>query len=1013
MTARTVDEIRSDVYAADDLPYGSARSAHVEALTDEAAATGERPLLVEALCCLTDSYTFSAESHKSFVPFARLLRMWDEDPGDFDETDTERLFWMFKWITAEARNQPQVPLSSLEGWLAEMRRRYRAAGHSPRAVYSCEVSVARHLGDRERMLAAYTRWLGSDRDAMSDCQACEHDEMGQLTRDLDDAASLERWGPVLDGTHHCNRQPHEVLAWSLLPLVRLGRLDEARAHHLRGYRMVRGDEALGAAVAAHIEFCALTGNEPRGLEILAEQSARWGHEGDPLARLHWLEAVALLARRLVDHGHAERPVPGPDGSEWTAARLRAHVTDEAYDLAARFDTRNGNRHISDCTHRRITAEPLLAALPLGLRTEIIARPAPGPVQASGTVPGPGGRATDDVGKDTDELVAEARHRSELAHPAAWQAWDAAERAGARLSDADQGDALEARAALRARESGPGSLHELLTAAADAHERAGHPGKALLARARAVLGSGIQEDGEVPAAALAPLAELHDRLLSLHAAGRATTEQVATVRLLHARVRTSLLDSATGTPDGGEVPHGAAPDGGEEPCDEAAAAARDAEAVALESELERLVFFVQQHIDAASAYTALAGARELQARLVGRRATTRAISMWKDAIAYHRNARRPWAATTAELGLAQALMENEEFDAAADLVRGVLADEARTTLLGARERSRFSFVLAHAVPGDEGAAPLLDAAHQADLAGESGTLGALARLRLAGLHCRREAYEEAATILESVLPDLVAPEHGHRESDLVQARVWLAESYTATDEPRLAAEQYALAADTVQHWADQGHHAILTHRAAEALAESGMPRESARAYGRAAALWRTVGNDGALVRALRARAWQELAAGEPASGDAVMAEAVHENERALREAEAAGAAEAREELGRELGHTHHQRARLVLDSVEGPPDETGGEEALRHLERASAAFLACGAAGLPDHGRIEVLAAGLELFIGRAAAAAERAHAVTRTLRDAPDPDGTLAGLTEECAEINEAARQALSEESDR
>ncbi|NED30388.1 hypothetical protein G3I37_36765, partial [Streptomyces anulatus] len=52
----------------------------------------------------------------------------------------------------------------------------------------------------------------------------------------------------------------------------------------------------------------------------------------------------------------------------------------------------------------------------------------------------------------------------------------------------------------------------------------------------------------------------------------------------------------------------------------------------------------------------------------------------------------WAETTAELGLAQALMENEEFDAAADLVRQVLADEARTALLGARERSRLSFAL---------------------------------------------------------------------------------------------------------------------------------------------------------------------------------------------------------------------------------------------------------------------------------------------------------------------------------
>ena len=36
-----------------------------------------------------------------FVPFARLLRMWDERPGRLRHAGTtHQLFWKFKWVAS-------------------------------------------------------------------------------------------------------------------------------------------------------------------------------------------------------------------------------------------------------------------------------------------------------------------------------------------------------------------------------------------------------------------------------------------------------------------------------------------------------------------------------------------------------------------------------------------------------------------------------------------------------------------------------------------------------------------------------------------------------------------------------------------------------------------------------------------------------------------------------------------------------------------------------------------------
>lgn len=346
-------------------PEGPGRNAGAERLLAEAERTGQAAFVVEGLIHLLQTYNFSSEQDKMFVPFARLLRMWDERPEDFDEEDTHRLFWMFKWVSSGMTDQPHIPLAAMEKWLAEMERRYRLAGHSERAVRQAEYHIAEHVGDDARAARAYAAWRAAERDATSDCHACELRGQGSWEAGHgDDAAALELWAPVLGGVHTCAHEPHATLAESLLPLLRLGRVDEARANHLRGHRMVRRMESMRFAFARHVEFCALTGNEARGLELLAERPAYLADRGEPSSLMAYLAVTALLTRRLADLGLGADPVVGPPGAggvagrEWTVAELGAYAEREALALAGRFDARNGTAAVSAGVRERMAREPL-------------------------------------------------------------------------------------------------------------------------------------------------------------------------------------------------------------------------------------------------------------------------------------------------------------------------------------------------------------------------------------------------------------------------------------------------------------------------------------------------------------------------------------------------------------------------------------------------------------------------------------------------------------------------------
>ncbi|MFW6720028.1 tetratricopeptide repeat protein [Streptomyces sp. MAR4 CNY-716] len=1002
-------------------PEGPGRNAGAERLLAEAERTGEAAFVVEGLIHLLQTYNFSSEQDKMFVPFARLLRMWDERPGDFDEEDTHHLFWMFKWVSSGMTDQPHIPLAAMEKWLAEMERRYRLAGHSERAVRQAEYHIAEHVGDDARAARAYAAWRAAERDAKSDCHACELRGQGSWEAGHgDDAAALELWAPVLDGVHTCAHEPHATLAESLLPLLRLGRADEARANHLRGHRMVRRMESMRFAFARHVEFCALTGNEARGLELLAERPAYLSDKGEPSSLMAYLAVTALLTRRLAGLGLGGEPVVGPPGApgagrEWTVTELRAYAEREALALAGRFDARNGTAAVSATVRERMTRAPLAERLPLGLRVRRTGRRGAVPATAAAPPPAAGAPAAQAPAARTGvaELLQAARERTGARHPDAVRAWADAARAAAETgTELSAGDRAEV-AAHRAMhpDTADGEAAGLFRTAAELFEAADDPGRAVVARARAAFA--VAREGRTDDA-LAAVAEPCARALELHAAGRATAAEGATALICRARIHT--LGGAGGTTDA----DGTTGAGG---TDAPARADTDAPRTAAEA-VAAVLAFAAPYADDPRVAGRIAEAHELRAELAARRGETeRAAALYEQAVGGYAAAGVPWYAVRALSALAGAASRLGDGETAERAARGALEHSAAHGRPAGQAGMHLQLadILCNTGRDAEGAEHLLEAALWADEAGDSDGMGAWARHHLGGALLRLGRTAEAAAVLEDAIADLDAEVHG--EGSVVQTRWWLGDAMGRLGEHKQAAEQYVLAAETAAGWDREGarDHAMLATLAAQSLNAAGLDAQSDQAYERAGALWRELGDVPALIRTLRSRAWLALRPGRAgaAAGRALMAQAERELTAALEAtpgpgdprggaanggpaaddapsgAGADGAAPARggrrDLLLAELAATNRQTGDLITaasGSTPHDPDEADAagaraayEEGLAHVVRAVAGFAELGPDCRDEYTGAQLLAAWLEADLGRPEAAAGRAREVLAAYGD--------------------------------
>lgn len=389
----TEDQLWSLLREANEMPYGAARIALVEQVIAHADAAHAQELRFRARMVATGSYTHGGEPGKSFVTFSWCLAEYDRDPHLY-RNSTHTIMWHFKYMVSALRKFPEIPLDRTYAVLDDMERRWRDGGHSMQTVYAYRHSIAQHIGDHETAERYYGQWCTAPRDDLSDCIGCDPSSkaywLAERHRDEDAIAIAE---PVLAGAFTCTEQPQSILTALLLPYLRTGRIEEARDAHRRAYRLQRSNLSDMQSIATHIQFCAMTGNEPRGLEIVQRHLPWLDTPPSPYAAMHFAAASALVLDRLRERGHGDvmvaRPAHG-DRAEvsTTVAALADQLAAVATGLAARFDERNGTDHQSVEIADILATEPVVDALPLTVSAQspVPDLPRPVPVEAEAVAP---------------------------------------------------------------------------------------------------------------------------------------------------------------------------------------------------------------------------------------------------------------------------------------------------------------------------------------------------------------------------------------------------------------------------------------------------------------------------------------------------------------------------------------------------------------------------------------------------------------------------------------------------
>lgn len=387
MSVARIQELFAEI---DGMAYGPEERSRVDEAIALAIEIGDEELEYRARIRQTASANMLGDTETLLSSFAWCLAKHDEDPLRFpDEIGHEGagLMWQFKWIATTLASSPIFGTDDISSALADMESHYRKAGIGQSGVLTSQFATAWRLGELERAEELRAQLVVTPRDDYSHCDACvRSDASGFLTEMGRDAEAIVLFDELIEGGYSCGDEPEAALSRALLPYLRAGRLDDARAAHFRSYNLARDNADNLSIIANHFIFCAVTGNEARGLSMLERHLSWFVHDQlNADGQFAGLLAAGVLLDAVTAAGFGEQTVRGAESRElqvlfgehdgaWTAEELATAVWAAARRIGDQFDQRAGN----DYRANRIQKAKELAneRYPLKLSSETLGLVAP-------------------------------------------------------------------------------------------------------------------------------------------------------------------------------------------------------------------------------------------------------------------------------------------------------------------------------------------------------------------------------------------------------------------------------------------------------------------------------------------------------------------------------------------------------------------------------------------------------------------------------------------------------------
>ena len=170
-TEMDFEELMDEAYG---LPNGPAKLGMLEEAARVADVNGMEEEAYEARSEIVETATFCGYPMKALIAFSWQLGKFDQQPEEYDE---ETLMWSYKWILGKLSSFPEVSRDKIMELLEDFGQRFKSFGYSERSYWYYRFRISMDLGELEEAGSSYAKFRTMDRDFMSDCEACEQDEM--------------------------------------------------------------------------------------------------------------------------------------------------------------------------------------------------------------------------------------------------------------------------------------------------------------------------------------------------------------------------------------------------------------------------------------------------------------------------------------------------------------------------------------------------------------------------------------------------------------------------------------------------------------------------------------------------------------------------------------------------------------------------------------------------------------------------------------------------------------------
>ncbi len=346
-----LDTVEKLVFQAEEMPDGPQRIEVYEeairisdALEHVGAGYWARMALVQAA-------TFSGYQERGLVAFAWCLARFDEYPDAFDDHE---LLWRFKWILAQATGFASISRERIIGLQEDMEKRLTQFGYNHRPILYLRVDNHAQMGELDEALKWYEKWKLTSRDEMADCAACEQDKavmlMTYLKRDEEALAKAE---PIFSGRMTCAEIPGLTFGRVIRPLIRLGKMDEAKRRHEEGFNRLTKNREFTWVLGEQLVYLTRVHDLAKAVRVF-EKHLPWAVESktDTVRFRYYAASSALL--NVCARSQTSCSLLLPEALEcfdasgkYETRGLAEWFHNQSQSIADRLNERNGNTFYSE------------------------------------------------------------------------------------------------------------------------------------------------------------------------------------------------------------------------------------------------------------------------------------------------------------------------------------------------------------------------------------------------------------------------------------------------------------------------------------------------------------------------------------------------------------------------------------------------------------------------------------------------------------------------------------------